>query len=71
MPDPRLSEVLNPRLALQRRMQGEGEAEPYLPDTLRPPPRPAMPKSPQEQARSRAMLIEMLRRRDASLPSPQ
>jgi len=59
MSDPKLAEALNPRLALQKRMEAEKQAAPILPDQKPVPP--ASPRfgkqwTPEERAQQNAAL---------------
>lgn len=71
---PMLAEAINNRLALQRRMEMEGQAPPALPDQLpQPTPRFGKAFSPADRAMQQKMLIEILRARQMQQPqgSPQ
>ena len=67
MPSPKLAEALNPRLAANRRMASEGQAQPAMPDQL-PASAPSGQKftrqwSPEERARQNAALAKILSER--------
>lgn len=70
MADPLLADTINPRLALQRRMQAEGQAPAALPDTR---PQSAVrfgrQYTPEEKARQQALLVKLLKSRDSGVPS--
>lgn len=72
MADPLFAEALNPRLALQRRMQAEGQVPPTIPDVRPSPPpvRMGRPFTPEERAKQQALLVQLLRARDAGQPAP-
>lgn len=63
MAEPLLAEVINPRLAQNRREAGEGLATPILPDRPASAPRFGKPLSPEEILRRRQLLAEFLRQR--------
>lgn len=71
MSDPKLADVINPKLAAQRRMEAEGQAVPGLPDkkpVATPASAPASTKfgkqwSPEERARQNAQLAKLLSER--------
>ena len=72
MADPRnpmLAEVINNRLALQRRMEGEGQALPVIPDQI-PAQTPRFGKAytQADRAMQQAALIQILRQRQAQMP---
>jgi len=74
--DPMLSDALNPRRALNRRMAAEGEATPVLQDTLpsgATPPAAGAPRfgkgfTPQEIAAQRARLAQILAAQQGQAP---
>lgn len=72
MADPRnplLAEAVNNRLALQRRMEMEGQAAPIIPDQpLQPAQRFGMAFTPQDKAMQQAALIQILRQRMTQMP---
>lgn len=72
MAEPLLAEALNPRLALQRRMQAEGQVPPIIPDVRPSPPpiRMGRPFTPEERAKQQALLIQLLKARDAGQQPP-
>ena len=61
--DPMLAEAVNPRLALQRRMAAEGQAQPGLPDAMPQGQRFGKQWTPEEIARQRAALQMLLQQR--------
>ena len=60
--DPKLAEVINPRLALQKRMEKEGQAAPVLPDQMPPSGGTSFGKkwSPEERQRQNEALAKLL-----------
>lgn len=62
MSDPKLAEALNPRLALQKRMEAEKQAAPILPDQRPAPSQPQFTKqwTPEERAKQNAALAKLL-----------
>lgn len=63
MSDPKLAEALNPRLALQKRMEAEKQAVPILPDQMpqsQGQTRFGKQWSPEERAKQNAALAKML-----------
>jgi hypothetical protein len=70
MADPKLADVINPKLAAQRRMEAEGQAVPGLPDTKRVAAPASAPASrfgkqwtPEERAKQNAALAAILSKR--------
>ena len=65
MSDPKLAEVLNPRLAVNRRMAAEGQAVPALPDQRASAPAGRFGKkwTPEERAKQNAELARILMER--------
>lgn len=72
MANPKLAEVINPRLALQRRMEAEKQSPPALPDMAASSPVKFGRKyTPEEKARQQRLLVDLLKKRDAaSSPTP-
>lgn len=72
MAEPLLADVINPKLALRRRLDAEGQAEPYLPDQPASAPtiRGTKPFTPEERLRQRMLLEQFLRQRDAARQQP-
>lgn len=63
MSDPKLAEVINPRLALQKRMEAEKQMAPILPDQKPQPastPRFGKQWTPEERAQQNAALAKLL-----------
>lgn len=65
MPDPKLAEVINPKLALQRRLEAEGQVPPALPELIPPPPAVRDPRfgkqwTPEEQIKQKQALAAIL-----------
>lgn len=60
--DPKLAEALNPRLALNKRMAAEGQAQPALPDKLPSAEEAKFGKkwTPEERAKQNAALAKLL-----------
>lgn len=63
MSDPKLAEALNPRLALQKRMEAEKQVAPILPDQM--PPSQGQTRfgkqwTPEERAKQNAALAKLL-----------
>lgn len=62
MSDPKLAEVINPRLALQKRMEAEKQAAPILPDQKPQQGQTRFGKqwTPEERAQQNAALAKLL-----------
>lgn len=60
MADPKLAEVINPRLALNKRMAKEGQAVPAMPDSPASGPKFGKKWSPEERAKQNAALAKLL-----------
>ena len=68
MPDPKLAEVLNPRLTQNRRMSKEGQEMAALPDKIPSGGSPGANAftrkwTPEERAKQNAQLAELLSKR--------
>ena len=63
MPDPKLAEALNPRLALNRRMAAEGQAQPAMPDQKASGVSFGKKWTPEEKAKQNAALAKILSER--------